>query len=174
MELLTARLRLRCMAEKDLDAAAEMLSDWEVAQWLSRPPYPYTRRDGEAFAAALRAEHAAGRRLVFALAEAGTDALVGAAGVEPAGPGEGELGYWLGRPYWGRGYASEAAAALIRLAWDEPLRSLTAVTDPENRRSQRVLLKLGFQPLGERPRDEPSRRGAATVSAYALARPDLA
>jgi len=171
VELLTARLRLRCMEEKDLDAAAAMLSDWEVAQWLARPPYPYTRRDGEAFIASLRAEHAAGRRLVFAVAEAASDELVGAIGVEPAAPGEGELGYWLGRPYWGRGYASEAAAALVRLAWDEPLRGLTAITDPENARSQRVLTKLGFRPLGERPREEPSRRGAATISAYALARP---
>jgi RimJ/RimL family protein N-acetyltransferase len=171
VQLLTARLRLRCLEEKDLDAAAAMLSDWEVAQWLSRPPYPYRRRDGEAFLAAQRAEHAAGRAAAFALAEAASDALVGAMGVEPLGEGIGELGYWLGRPYWGRGYASEAGAALVGRAWRDGLHGVTAVTDPENLRSRRVLEKLGFRLVAERPRDEPSRRGARTFCAYALARP---
>lgn len=169
MELRTARLRLRCLAADDLDAVLAALNDWAVAQWLTRPPYPYARADGEAYLEVMRADHAAGRPTLFAIADAADDALVGVIGVEREDAATGELGYWIGRAHWGRGYAAEAAAALVDRARGLGLATLVAVTDPENRRSQRVLEKTGFRAVGLRPSDRPSRRGAPALRAYELA-----
>ena len=169
MELETGRLRLRCLKTDDLDAVVAALDDWAVAQWLTRPPFPYARADAEAYLAVMRSDHAGGRPTLFAVARAGDDAPSGAIGVELDDPATGELGYWIGRPHWGRGYAAEAAAALVARARLLGLERLLAVADPENLRSRRVLEKTGFRAVGLQPPDRPSRRGATALCAYELA-----
>jgi ribosomal-protein-alanine N-acetyltransferase len=83
----------------------------------------------------------------FAVVERETGLLAGEAGLVPFG-GEGpgvELGYTLGRAYWGRGYATEAGTALLAEAFGPlGLDEVLAVTRPQNAGSQRVLRKLGF------------------------------
>lgn len=168
VELRSRRLRLRCLTTEDLDGLVAALNDWEVAQWLTRPPYPYARGDGEDYLAVMRTDHAAGRAMLFAIADGADDALIGAIGVELDDASTGELGYWIGRSHWGQGYAAEAAAALVVRARALGLETLTAVTDPENGRSRRVLEKVGFRAMGLRPPDRPSRRGAQALCAYEL------
>jgi ribosomal-protein-alanine N-acetyltransferase len=89
----------------------------------------------------------------WAVVERATGALVGEAGLIPFG-GEGpdvELGYAFGRPYWGRGFATEAARAVLAEALGPlGLERVVAVTKPVNLASQRVLAKLGFVPAGRR------------------------
>ena len=60
-----------------------------------------------------------------------------------------EIGYGIGAAYWGRGYATEGAAALCRWALENGARTLEAEAAPENAASMRVLEKLGFRPTGE-------------------------
>ena len=65
--------------------------------------------------------------------------------------GEIELGYLMKRSAWGKGYATEAAGRLLRFAFEEsPLEEVVAVTDPDNRRSQQVLRKIGMTDEGLR------------------------
>jgi ribosomal-protein-alanine N-acetyltransferase len=89
----------------------------------------------------------------WAVVESETGALAGEAGLIPFG-GEGpdvELGYAFGRPYWRRGFATEAGRAVLTEALG-PLgfERVVAVTQPVNLASQRVLAKLGFVPSGRR------------------------
>lgn len=168
VELRTSRLRLRCLTPEDLEDVVAGLNDWNVAQWLTRPPYPYARGDGEDYLAVMRTDHAGGRATLFAISDGADDALIGAIGIELDDASTGELGYWIARPHWGRGFAAEAASALVARARAIGLQTLTAVTDPENGRSRRVLEKTGFRAVGLRPPDRPSRRGARALCAYEL------
>lgn len=87
--------------------------------------------------------------------EARQGAMIGMAGLGPDDDGRcAELGYWLGRRYWGHGYATEAAAAVVRHALRTlGLPALTSAYFTDNPRSARVLGKLGFFETrrGERP-----------------------
>ena len=65
--------------------------------------------------------------------------------------GEIEIGYFLKRAAWGKGYATEAAQRLLRFAFeDSPLEEVVAVIDPKNKSSRRVLEKIGFLSTGTR------------------------
>lgn len=167
MEVRTTRLRLRSLTDSDADAVVAAMNDWAVAQWVSTPPFPYSRRDFDVFLALVHEDHASGCPSRFAIADRETDALIGTIDLEPRGGDVGELGYWIGQRFWGRGYASESAAALLRHAREAlSFRRLTAVTDPENAASHRVLLKAGFTCTGTRLRAQPSRRGSTTLRTY--------
>ncbi len=163
MMIESARLRLRPYRIADIAAVVAGLNDWTVAQWLARTPFPYVTPDAETFLAEAEKAHAAGR---FAIANAATDALIGGIGVEPEGDDR-ELGYWLGPAYWRRGLASEAVAAIVAAAFGTlGVRRLHATTDPDNARSQCVLLKARFVAIGTQPADPPTRRGHAFRSLF--------
>lgn len=88
---------------------------------------------------------------LFTVVEQSTGEIVGDCGVLPIawqGPVF-ELAYRLGRAFWGRGYATEAARAALAFTWSNAdLDTVHAVTDLRNEPSQRVLTKLGFTDLG--------------------------
>jgi 8-oxo-dGTP diphosphatase len=169
MIITTDRLRLRPMEPKDIDNFVHDLSDWEVQQWLTQPPFPYQRTDGETYLAIVQGNHATSHPTLFVIADKMCDAALGATAVDIDGEGTGELGYWLGRGHWGRGLMKEAVAALLRHAQRHPaLRRLCAVTDPVNIRSQRVLSACGFLDRGLAARQTPSRRGSTQLRRYEL------
>ena len=166
----TARLQLRVLGTADADSVIAAMNNWAVAQWVSAPPYPYREQDFDFFLNLVREDHATDRPSRFGLADRESNALIGTIGIEPKGDNSGELGYWIGQPFWGRGYASEAAAALVQYARERlPFRRLTAVTDPENGASHRVLLKAGFACTGKQAREKPSRRGSTALRTYEYA-----
>ncbi len=169
MIITTARLRLRPMQPKDIDGFVRDLSDWEVQQWLTKPPFPYRRQDGEAYMAIVQGNHATPHPTLFVIANKASDAALGTAAIDIDAEGTGELGYWLGRAHWGNAIMPEAVAALLRHALEHPaLRKLVAVTDPDNLRSQRVLTALGFNDHGLRDRPAPTRRGSTQLRSYAF------
>ena len=110
MIIASDRLLLRPMAPKDIDQFVRCLGDWEVQQWLTIPPFPYERSDGEAYLAIVQRNHATSHPTVFVTADAGTDDAIGTASVDIGADGTGELGYWLARSHWGRGLMKDAVA----------------------------------------------------------------
>jgi len=171
----TARLRLRPHRDDDLAEMVALIGNWHVARWLSNLPYPYSEADGRWWIAGVREEHAAGAPRRFAVALKDTDRIIGGVGLD-ADPGddadETAIGYWLGEPYWGRGYGSEAAAAVIDYGFRTlGLASIRAYTDPANVRSQKVLLACGLTPAGEVELRKPTRHGAARAPLFRIARP---
>ncbi len=166
----TDRLLLRAMVPEDIDQFVRHLNDWEIQQWLAQPPFPYERRHAEDFLAIVRANHATIYPTMFVAADKASDLALGFVSVDISATGEGVLGYWLGRDHWGKGLATEAVTALIRHAKGHPtLRSIAAVTDVDNTRSQRVLASAGLADRGLRDRDRPSRRNATVLRRYEMA-----
>ncbi len=142
----TPRLLLRPGFPEDAPALAAAIADEGIARNLANVPWPYSVRDAEAFLACPR-DPVLPSLLIF---ERGAHAphLVGACGLGRRPSGSVELGYWIAKPFWGRGYASEACAALVDMARALGLRSLEGSHFLDNPASGRVLEKLGFAPVG--------------------------
>jgi RimJ/RimL family protein N-acetyltransferase len=142
----TERLTLRPVAETDLDAIVTGIGDFAVSGMLARVPYPYRRTDAESFLAATRAE--AGRNIALCIAD--DDGVVGGLGLTGI-RSEREFGYWLAKPAWGKGYATEAGRAFLTFLFGElGLDIVRSGVFHDNPASLRVQDKLGFERIGTR------------------------
>jgi RimJ/RimL family protein N-acetyltransferase len=145
-ELETARLRLRQFRAEDVAALVAIYADPEVTRYL-RDGRPFSDEDVRQ---ALGRVEATWRRHGFgtwAVAlRGGDDAAIGRCGLTVLpNSGEVEIGYHLGRPWWGAGYATEAASTVLAFAFETlRLDEIVSVTHPENRASQAVMRRLGL------------------------------
>jgi RimJ/RimL family protein N-acetyltransferase len=141
----TERLILRAPCLADVKAVAALANDRRIAENTLRIPHPYRLADAEAF---IGAANAADQETVF-MTTLRDGTVLGACGIHMLDGKTPEIGYWLGVPFWGRGYATEAARALIDHAFTalghEHLVSGARVSNPASRR---VLEKCGFQWTG--------------------------
>lgn len=156
----TARLLLRPGWIEDAPALAAGLSDPAVSRNLARVPAPYRLAEAEAW---LGRDQGDGlpSLLIFARTQR-APRLVGGIGLHRDEDGAVELGYWIGRPYWGLGFATEAARAVVRLAHDSlRVRRLVAGHFRDNPASRRVLRKLGFHSSGTTVARHSAARGHA-------------
>jgi RimJ/RimL family protein N-acetyltransferase len=136
--LKTARLTLRAPRPDDAKAIKSLINDLRVAQNMATVPHPYTLKDARSFVA-----DAAGKPLFSIARDDGRLIGGGGIGLRPRGY---EIGYWFGVPYWGNGYATEAARALVDHAFGElGYEELLAGARVTNPASRRVLEKCGFQ-----------------------------
>jgi len=142
----TDRLLLRPGWAEDAPALAQAIGDEMIVRNLASAPWPYRLRDAEAFLAAPR-DPALPSFLIFERTK-GAPQLVGACGLGRRPSGLVELGYWIARAHWGRGFATEASTALIEIAQTLRLARLEASHFLDNPASGRVLEKLGFEPIG--------------------------
>ncbi len=140
----TKRLILRAPRLEDVKAIAALANDRRIAENTARIPYPYTISDAETF---VGSANRGDRDAVFVIALR-NQTVIGACSIAPEEQA-GELGYWLGVPYWGNGYATEALHAVIDHAFTDlgyaALQAGARVTNPASRR---VLEKCGFQWTG--------------------------
>jgi RimJ/RimL family protein N-acetyltransferase len=142
----TDRLLLRPGWIEDAPALASAIADEMIVRNLATAPWPYRLRDAEAFLAQPR-DPVLPSFLVFERTE-GAPRLVGSCGLGRRPSGLVELGYWIARPHWGQGFATEAARAVIEIARTLGLPQLEGSHFIDNPASGRVLEKLGFQPVG--------------------------
>jgi RimJ/RimL family protein N-acetyltransferase len=158
-EIATARLQLRLLAVDDARHFVRLFeNDWDAVKQTGRMPYPVTEpamRDWIAL-------HAAGSSRTFLMIRKDDGAALGGVGFGGLGDVH-ELGYALGRAYWGQGYATEGVLAMVEHARLLGLRALEAFTFVENPASARVLSKAGFTDLGVARRDYPRRGGLRKV-----------
>jgi RimJ/RimL family protein N-acetyltransferase len=142
----TPRLLLRPGFPEDAPALAAAIADEGLVRNLATAPWPYRMRDAEAFLATPR-DPVLPSLLIFERT-AGAAQLVGSCGLGRRPSGAVELGYWIARPFWGRGLATEASKALIDIARALGLKQLEASHFIDNPASARVLDKLGFESTG--------------------------
>ena len=142
----TNRLLLRPGWAEDAPALARAIGDEAIVRNLSTAPWPYGVAEAEAFLAAPRDPVLPS----FLITKRTTSAprLIGACGFGRRPSGAVELGYWIARPYWNRGFATEAGRALIEIARTLKLPQLEASHFVDNPVSGRVLEKLGFAATG--------------------------
>src|SRR5438445_3618407 len=151
--LQTERLTLRLHALSDIPALMPLIGAREVAATTLRIPYPYTEADAQDFIAGTREEllNGSGLRLGIVVRESGS--LCGGVGLRiEADHRRAELGYWIGVPYWGKGYATEAARAMMQYGFEIlQLHRIFASHFAKNFASARVLRKIGMRHEGSQP-----------------------
>ncbi len=145
----TERLMLRAPNRDDVVALARLANNKNIHKWLARLPHPYGEADAVEFIDTIARgsdEHA------FSILT-GDGGFIGTIGLHLDGEGPAELGYWIGEAYWGLGYASEAAAALLAAADAAGCDRIVAQAQSLNLASCRVLEKSGFAETNRRIAD---------------------
>lgn len=158
----TERLLLRPSWPEDAAELHAAIADEGIVRNLARAPWPYTEEEAVRFATM---DHDATYPAFLLMLR--TDAaprLIGACGLGQRN-GEAELGYWIARPYWGLGFASEAGRAVMHIAKAIGHRKLVAGHFTDNPASGRVLRKLGFRDTGRNEQRHSKGRGKATTCA---------
>jgi ribosomal-protein-alanine N-acetyltransferase len=146
----TERLLLRPFTLADAPAVQELASAIEIASTTLRIKHPYEEGMAEAWIRTHAPAYEAGAEIAFAITERSEGLLVGAMGLVPdPAHVRAELGYWIGKPFWGHGYATEAGRALLGFGFDRlGLNCIHAAHFTRNPASGRVLQKMGMRPEG--------------------------
>lgn len=163
---LTGRLAIRHLRAADAGQIQPLADNWQIARQMLNSPYPYSLEDATKFIEAAARGAETGKEQVFAIALRAEALLIGLIGlttdVAPV-----EIGYWLGLPYWGQGYATEAVRAVQAHAQRAlACQRLDAIAFNDNLASIRVLIKCGFAHLEDASEDFPTRGGLRTLSWY--------
>ena len=137
----TERLTLRRPTLADVKAIARLANDRRIAENTRRLPHPYSQDHAVAFVRAMANDKS---ETAFLIENNHTP--VGMVGVNWREPEAPELGYWLGVEYWGQGFATEAARAVIDFTFEEfDIEHLMSGTRVANPTSRNILEKCGFQ-----------------------------
>ena len=149
-DLMTNRLKLSTFKETDIPSIVSLANNYEVAKNLGRMPFPYLVKDAEFFL-----DKIVTTELTWKISLLDTSEMIGTIGLRPIVKDEvSELGFWYGQEFWGNGYATEAANAVIDLAFKElALLKIEAGHFLVNEASGHVLKKVGFTQTGTSLRD---------------------
>ncbi|MFU7527942.1 GNAT family N-acetyltransferase [Qipengyuania sp. ASV99] len=167
------RLLLRPVWPEDWQGIFSGIAEEGVVRNLASAPWPYGEQDARAFTA-LPAHPRTPRFLVTRACDA---SVVGCIGIDPVPDEEGsiEIGYWIARKHWGRGYASEAGRAVIAIARALGYQRIMGSHFLDNPAAGAVLKKLGFVPTGRvAQRYSCARSGKSAAAEYALDLTDAA
>ncbi len=150
--LRTARLVLRAFTLGDAPEVRRLAGEWEVARTLLSVPHPYGDGVAEEWISGHRSEFERSEGVHLAVVVRDRGELCGACGLTiNANDANAELGYWIGVPYWGRGYATEAAREVLRYGFEDlRLHRVHAAHFGNNPASGRVLTKIGMSYEGTR------------------------
>lgn len=145
--LLTERLLLRSLTLEDAADVKRLVGDRDIAQMTVAIPHPYEEGMAEEWIRACSEEHEKDKCLHFAITLRADKNFIGAIGLELEQEHQrGELGYWIGKPYWNRGYATEAAQAVVAYSFEVlKLNRIYAFHFTRNPASGRVLEKAGMR-----------------------------
>lgn len=147
----TKRLILRGFTFFDAKEVQKLAGAWEVSNACLYIPHPYEDGLAETWISCHQQWLKEEEQAIFAIASSNDGHLIGAAGLSDIDQehSRGELGYWIGKPYWGKGYATEAARAIADFGFrDLGLNRIIANHFTRNPASGRVLEKIGMKKEG--------------------------
>jgi len=158
--LRTARLVLRPLRAPDAAAFHRLINDWDICRRLPDAPFPYPAALAQEWIAAAAEDAAANKAHHFAVELDG--ALIGCAGLRLSRDKKSaELGYWLGKPFWGQKFAKEVAARLASWGFAAlSVEKITATVAADHEASVAVLRGAGFAPAGKGTQAFQCRPGA--------------
>jgi ribosomal-protein-alanine N-acetyltransferase len=136
---------LRHFRPGDASRVQQLAGDRAVSDTTAVIPHPYPDGMAAAWIATHEDERESGRQYAFAVARAVDELLVGAIALRPIASEHENVGYWIGREYWGHGYATDATRAVVALAFScLDCQQVTASYLARNPASGRVLEKCGL------------------------------
>ena len=170
----TDRLVVRALEPADAPAMHRLIGEWEVARMTANVPHSYEAGMAEDWITRSAGLLEAGEAYNLAVVHRDVPGLIGSVGLGLPERRAPVLGYWIGRPYWGRGFATESAGGLVAFGFDAlGFEKITASVFPEDPASARVLEKLGFVRTGHAMHDAPARGARQEVDTYELSRVDF-
>ncbi|CAG9621247.1 Putative ribosomal N-acetyltransferase YdaF [Sutcliffiella rhizosphaerae] len=145
----TENLILRRLQLDDAERVEELASDYELAKTTLYIPHPYPKGSAVDFIKKVWQGEETGL-VTFAIVEKESKSLIGVINInQTLAFKRGELGYWIGRPYWGKGYGTEAAKAVMEYGFEElQLNKVFAGAFAENPGSWRIMEKIGMKHEG--------------------------
>lgn len=148
--LKTRRLLLRPFSLDDAPRVQALAGAWEVASTTANIPHPYEDGIAEAWINSHHQAYQAEERLTLAIASVSESALVGAIGIRiNKNNNLGEIGYWIGVPYWNQGFCTEAAQAILSYGFNSlGFNRIQARHLTRNPASGRVMRKIGMRHEG--------------------------
>ncbi len=177
LTLSTERLLLRPPVPRDAEQLHRLVNDWAVVRMLSNLPFPYPRTLTDEWIASTvqQRERGTGYHLVIAGHEDGEELVIGCVGLRlDLAPGSANLGYWVGRRFWGHGVATEAASRVARWALANlPVARLEAHVAEDNPASAAVLRRAGLREVGHGRESFLARGGEHPVIRFQATREDL-
>ncbi|TCZ80883.1 N-acetyltransferase [Paenibacillus albiflavus] len=146
----TNRLILRLFQQSDAEAVAKLCNNYNLYKSTLYLPYPYAIEDALTWMERHLDNFNANRSYEFAVTDKESGKLYGAIALSNnQNFNNGEIAYWIGEEYWGNGYATEAAEAIVQFAFDEKLyHKVFARYFSSNPASGRVIEKLGMKKEG--------------------------
>lgn len=139
--LRSERLALRAPLLSDIDDIVALANNKNIHEMTARIPYPYTVADAEAFLARPTETGAP-----WAIIDLETNEMMGVCRLGKTEiAGTVDIGYWIGEPFWGKGYSTEAVRCLLAHTFDHDwVKHVSAEVRVHNVASIRVLEKAGF------------------------------
>ena len=152
--LSTDRLTLRPLTLADAADVQRMAGERDIAD-MTRIPHPYEDGVAEEWIRSTHAEFEKEEGATFAITLREEGSLIGVIGLgSKDAQGAAELGYWVGKSYWNRGYCTEAARAVLAYGFQELcLNRIYAYHFKRNPASGRVMQKIGMQHEGDYPKE---------------------
>ncbi|WP_066051982.1 GNAT family N-acetyltransferase [Robertmurraya korlensis] len=146
MTLSTERLILRKLGTTDAKRIKELAGDYDVAKTTLNIPHPYPEGSAVVFIHSVLESENKGQLATYAITKKESDDLIGMVSIKVNSTfNRGELGYWVGKPYWGQGYGTEAAKALVHFGFEKlKLNRIYAQAFTTNPGSWRIMEKIGL------------------------------
>jgi [ribosomal protein S5]-alanine N-acetyltransferase len=166
---MTTVVTIEPVALKHAAVLEHLISDPAVAEPTSNIPHPYPVGGAEEWITRSVKEREAGTSYCFSILAAGE--FVGVVSILNVAERQGEIGYWIGRPYWGRGYVTLAGRQVLLVGFGElGLSKFSGKCLARNTGSYRVLEKLGFQLTGFTEIEKPKWSTPERVAEFVLSR----
>lgn len=148
--IVTKRLILRPLEHADAADVQHLAGDWDVASTTQNIPHPYPDGAAEQWIESTHSQYQRGSGVAFAITLRENGELIGVISLSiHSQPESAEIGYWVGKPYWNHGYATEAAMAMLDYGFNTlHLNRLYARHMSRNPASGRVMQKIGMQHEG--------------------------
>ena len=165
----TPRLRLRFPHVDDAESISALADNPRIAHMTGTIPSPYPRAAADGWIASVAVRRQLGEVLAYVICDRQSEAVMGVMSLTQFKGDEANLAYWLGEPFWGNGFCTEAGEAVTQLALGPlGLTELVARRLERNAASGRVLVRLGFQPTVLEPGDH---RGTEEIFQLYVLRP---
>jgi RimJ/RimL family protein N-acetyltransferase len=149
--LITSRLVLRKFKPADADRVRQLAGDKAIARTTLSIPHPYKKGVADTWIKSLKKQTADKRNVVWAVTLKATKELIGSISLKDVNVRHqrAEIGYWIGRPYWNQGYATEAAQAVLHCGFTQlKLKRIFGHHFANNPASGRIMQKIGMQHEG--------------------------
>jgi len=175
VKLFTNRLILRPISLADTDRVYNLLQNPKIADNTCAMPYPYLKENAVEWIKSLEIPNKIKKQIVFGITLRSIDELIGVIAFDIEDSiNECSIGYWLGKDYWGKGYATETLAKMIEYGFTElKLTSVSATHFSGNIQSGKVMKKCGMKYVGENVKYIPVRKRKENLVSYKITQGDF-